>query len=157
GLTHSCVIRCRSALSRRNATIEPYRSNAAGHFTPVRGPSTRRSPLFLSDQFTLVAGILLLIGILSSKRSARLGLPVLILFLLVGMLAGEEGIGQIVFDNFVMAHAIGTVALSLILFDGGLQTQVRALQFAWKPAALLATAGVLATAVVTGLAAAWFL
>ena len=64
--------------------------------------------MFLVDYLTLLAGILLLTGILSSKVSARLGLPVLILFLVVGMLAGEDGIGQIQFDNFRTAHAIGT-------------------------------------------------
>ena len=113
--------------------------------------------MFLVDYLTLLAGILLLTGILSSKVSARLGLPVLILFLVVGMLAGEDGIGQIQFDNFRTAHAIGTVALALILFDGGLQTRAAALRQAWKPAALLATAGVMVTAAVTGLAAAWVL
>ncbi len=113
--------------------------------------------MFLVDQLTLLAGVLLLVGILSSKVSTRIGLPVLVLFLVVGMLAGEEGIGRIAFDNFRTAHAIGTVALALILFDGGLQTRTAALTAAWKPAALLATFGVLVTAAVTGLAAAWIL
>jgi potassium/hydrogen antiporter len=113
--------------------------------------------MFLVDYLTLLTGVLLLTGILSSKVSARLGLPVLILFLVVGMLAGEDGIGRIQFDNFRTAHAIGTVALALILFDGGLQTRASALTQAWRPAALLATVGVLVTATVTGLAAAWVL
>ncbi len=111
--------------------------------------------MFLVDQLILVAGILLLIGIVSSKFSARLGLPVLVLFLAVGMLAGEDGIGRIDFDNFVVAHAIGTIALAVILFDGGLQTRVPALRAVWKPAALLATFGVLVTAIVTG-TTAWY-
>jgi cell volume regulation protein A len=111
--------------------------------------------MFLVDQLILVAGILLLIGIVSSKFSARLGLPVLVLFLVVGMLAGEDGPGALDFDNFVVAHAIGTVALAVILFDGGLQTRVPALRAVWKPAALLATFGVLVTAILTG-AAAWY-
>jgi cell volume regulation protein A len=113
--------------------------------------------VFLVDRLILLAGALLLIGILSSKASARLGLPVLVLFLIVGMLAGEDGIAQIQFDDFPLAHGIGTVALAAILFDGGLRTQAAALRQAWKPAALLATVGVFLTATVSGLAAAWIL
>lgn len=110
--------------------------------------------MFLVDQLILLASVLLLIGIVSSKFSARLGLPVLVLFLAVGMLAGEDGIGRIQFDNFQIAHAIGTLALAVILFDGGLQTRLQSLDIAWKPSALLATVGVLVTALVTGVAAA---
>lgn len=109
--------------------------------------------MFLIDQLILVGGVLLLIGILSSKFSTRLGLPVLVLFLAVGMLAGEEGIGQIDFDDFRIAHAVGTLALGIILFDGGLQTPLPALRAAWRPSSLLATAGVLVTALITGVAA----
>jgi cell volume regulation protein A len=113
--------------------------------------------MFLVDHLILLAGLLLLVGILSSKLATRLGLPVLTLFLVVGMLAGEDGPGGIEFDNFRTAHAIGSVALALILFDGGLQTRGTALRRAWKPAALLATVGVLVTAAVTGVAAAYIL
>jgi len=113
--------------------------------------------MFLVDQLVLLAGVLVLIGILSSKLSARVGLPVLVLFLAIGMLAGEDGPGGIEFDNFIAAHAIGTLALGVILFDGGLQTRLPAIRAAWKPASLLATVGVLVTAVITGLAASWIL
>lgn len=113
--------------------------------------------MFLVDRLILLSGVLLIIGILSSKFSARLGLPVLVLFLVVGMMAGEDGPGGIEFDNFVAAHAIGTVALALILFDGGLQTRIAAIRAAWRPASLLATVGVLITAVVTGAMAALIL
>lgn len=113
--------------------------------------------MFLVDHLILLGGVLLIVGIVSSKFSARLGLPVLVLFLAVGMLAGEDGFGRIEFDNFVTAHAIGTVALAIILFDGGLQTRTAALRLAWRPAAVLATFGVLVTAGVTGLAAWWLL
>jgi hypothetical protein len=104
--------------------------------------------MFLVDQLILLGGVLLLLGIVSSKVSARVGLPVLVLFLIVGMLAGEDGIGRIEFDDFVVAHAIGTVALAVILFDGGLQTRASALAVAGKPAAVLATVGVAITAAV---------
>jgi len=113
--------------------------------------------MFLVDQIILFAGVLLLIGIVSSKVSARMGLPVLVLFLVIGMLAGEDGPGGVVFDSFAIAHAIGTLALGIILFDGGLHTRISALRAAWKPSMLLATVGVLVTATVTGVAASWIL
>lgn len=105
----------------------------------------------------LITGILLLLGIVSSKFSARMGVPVLVLFLLVGMMAGSEGIGGIEFENYGLANGIGTVALCVILFDGGLRTPFHTIRSAWKPASLLATVGVLITAIITGLAAAWIL
>ncbi len=113
--------------------------------------------MFVIDQLILLAAILILTGILSSKLSARLGLPVLVLFLMIGMLAGENGVGGISFDNPNAAHALGTLALAMILFDGGLQTPVAAIKQVWKPASVLATFGVLGTAAITGLAAAWIL
>jgi potassium/hydrogen antiporter len=113
--------------------------------------------MFLVDQIILIGGILLLIGIVSSKFSSRIGLPVLVLFLILGMLAGEEGIGGIAFDNFLAAHAVGTLALAAILFDGGLRTRLSAIRSAWKPSALLATVGVLITSLLTGVAAAHIL
>ncbi len=113
--------------------------------------------MFAIDKLLLLAAVLILFGVLSSKVSARLGLPVLVMFLITGMLAGENGIGGIVFDNAVAAHALGTLALALILFDGGLQTPVSSIRSVWKPASLLATVGVMATAAIAGLAAAWML
>ena len=113
--------------------------------------------MFAIDQIILFSAVLILLGIVSSKVSTRLGLPVLVLFLFVGMLAGERGIGGIAFDNPAMAHALGTLALVMILYDGGLQTPLSTIKSVWKPAALLATVGVLLTALITGLAAAWVL
>lgn len=113
--------------------------------------------MFLIDKFILLAGLLLLLGVASSRVSARLGLPVLVMFLAVGMLAGEYGIGRIAFDNAEVAHAMGTLALAFILYDGGLQTQVASIRAVWRPASLLATVGVLLTALITGLAACYIL
>ena len=113
--------------------------------------------MFMIDQIILLASILLILGILSSKLSARLGLPVLVLFLMVGMLAGEDGPGGIVFDNAQIAHALGSLALAIILFDGGLQTPIASIKQVWKPASVLATFGVLITAIITGVAAAYIL
>src|SRR5690554_7859912 len=107
--------------------------------------------MFAIDQLILLTAILILLGILSSKLSARLGLPVLVLFLLIGMLAGDSGIGGISFDSPITAHALGTLALAIILFDGGLQTPLQSVKKVWKPASILATLGVLVTAVITGL------
>lgn len=113
--------------------------------------------MFLIDQLILLAAVLILLGIASSKLSARLGLPVLVLFLLIGMLAGDGGIGGVSFNSPSAAHALGTLALAIILFDGGLQTQTASIKRVWRPAGLLATAGVLITAVLTGLAAGYVL
>ncbi|MCU8041122.1 potassium/proton antiporter [Shewanella oncorhynchi] len=113
--------------------------------------------MFVIDQIILLASILIILGILSSKLSARLGLPVLVLFLMVGMLAGEDGPGGIVFDNAQIAHALGSLALAIILFDGGLQTPIASIKQVWKPASVLATFGVLITAIITGVAAAYIL
>ncbi|QDU80062.1 K(+)/H(+) antiporter NhaP [Polystyrenella longa] len=111
--------------------------------------------MFSIESLILITGILLLLGIASNKFSARMGVPVLFLFLVVGMLAGSEGIGGIEFENYSLANGIGTIALCLILFDGGLRTPFASIRSAWKPAMALATFGVMITALITGLAAAW--
>ncbi len=113
--------------------------------------------MFSVDTLILICGILLLLSIVSSKFSTRFGVPVLVLFLGLGMLAGSEGIGGLEFEDYSLAHGIGTLALGLILFDGGLRTPIQAVVSSWKPATLLATVGVLLTAAITGLAAAWIL
>lgn len=113
--------------------------------------------MFEVDSLILVSGVLLLLAIASSKFSARLGVPVLVLFLALGMLLGSEGIGGVAFDNYGLAHAIGTIALAIILFDGGLATSLESIRITWRPSLLLATFGVLITAFVTGVAAAWIL
>lgn len=113
--------------------------------------------MFLIDTLILVTGVLLLLGLVSSKLSTRLGMPVLVLFLVVGMFAGSEGVGGLEFEDYRLTHAIGTLALAMILFDGGLGTSLAAIRVSWKPSILLATLGVLITAVITGLAASWIL
>lgn len=110
--------------------------------------------MFAIDQYILLAAVLILFGILSSKLSAKLGLPVLVLFLIIGMLAGEDGIGGIAFHDAPAAHALGTLALAMILFDGGLQTPTSSIRLAWKPASMLATFGVIITSLITGYCAA---
>ncbi|HYG66191.1 MAG TPA: potassium/proton antiporter, partial [Anaeromyxobacteraceae bacterium] len=108
----------------------------------------------LPTAFALVAtGVLLVVSVLASRTSGRLGVPVALLFLVIGLLAGEEGLGKIPFDDYGLAFRVGTVALVLILFDGGLQTSVATLRGVIVPAGILATLGVAATAGVTALGA----
>lgn len=113
--------------------------------------------MFEIDRALLTAALLLLVAVVSSAFSWRLGVPVLVVFLFVGMLAGSEGVLGIPFEDYGVSHALGTVALALILFDGGLRTSWRTVRQAAAPAMLLATVGVLITAGVTGLAASWLL
>jgi potassium/hydrogen antiporter len=101
----------------------------------------------------LVIGALLTVSVLASRIAGRLSVPVALLYLGVGMLAGSEGIGGIAFESYGAAFRIGTVALVLILFDGGLNTSVAAVRKTIGPAAVLASLGVIATAVLTAFGA----
>jgi cell volume regulation protein A len=92
------------------------------------------------------AGGLLLVATLLSPVSQRLGVPVLLFVLGVGMLAGSEGVGGIPFDDYLLTFRVGTIALVLILFDGGLGTAPSALRQVLAPSLVLATVGVLITA-----------
>jgi len=101
-------------------------------------------------------GGLLAASVALSRVSARLGLPVALLFLLVGVLAGSEGIGHIAFEDYGFAFRVGTVALVLILFDGGLNTPATSAREVLAPSAVLATIGVVATAGLVAVAAHFF-
>jgi cell volume regulation protein A len=113
--------------------------------------------MFAVDRILLIVGLLWVVGILSSKISSRVGLPVLVVFVGVGMLAGSEGPGGIAFENYTLAHGIGTVALAIILFDGGLRTSLASIRLTLAPALSLATFGVVLTAAITGFAASHIL
>ncbi|MGE0061612.1 MAG: potassium/proton antiporter [Xanthobacteraceae bacterium] len=97
----------------------------------------------------LLGSLLILAGILSSLLALRFGAPLLLVFLIVGMLAGEGGIGGIKFDDVTTAYTVGSVALALILFDGGLRLRMQTFRSVLAPALLLATVGVLVTAAIT--------
>src|SRR6185437_7947842 len=97
----------------------------------------------------LLGSLLVLAGILSSLIALRFGAPLLLVFLLVGMLAGEGGPGGIKFDNVDAAYLVGSIALALILFDGGLRTRLAMFRNVLAPAVTLATVGVLITALLT--------
>ncbi|MBI3710625.1 MAG: cation:proton antiporter, partial [Proteobacteria bacterium] len=85
--------------------------------------------------------------------SSRLGAPLLLVFLGLGMLAGEDGPGGIVFSDFSLTYLVGSVALAIILFDGALRTPRATFRIAMWPALSLATVGVVVTAVIAGAAA----
>jgi len=72
------------------------------------------------NTFFLIIALLLFISVVASRVSSRFGMPLLLVFLVVGMLAGEEGLGGIKFDNFAFANMVGQLALAIILLDGGL-------------------------------------
>lgn len=105
----------------------------------------------------LLGGMLLFVSVVSTTLSARLGMPLLLVFLAVGILAGEEGIGGIEFDSFVAANFIAQLALAVILLDGGLRTKLSSFRIALKPSAVLATWGVFATVLLLGLFTTFYL
>ncbi|MEO8503508.1 MAG: potassium/proton antiporter [Acidobacteriota bacterium] len=103
----------------------------------------------------LSLGVLLAVSVWSSRFAGRLGVPVALLFLLVGVAAGSEGLGGIFFDNFSLSFRLGTLALVLILFDGGLNTPIHHVRPVLLPAAVLATLGVAITAMVVAVGGRW--
>jgi cell volume regulation protein A len=100
----------------------------------------------------LLGSALIVAGILSSLIATRFGAPMLLVFLGVGMLAGEDGPGHLKFSDYHLANLVGSLALSVILFDGGLRTRLAAFRGLFAPALVLATVGVVLTAVLTGVA-----
>lgn len=112
---------------------------------------------FTMEILFLTAAILMLASLLASKISERFAVPALLLFLLVGMLAGSEGLGGIYFDDYQAAKFVGIVALIFIIFYGGLDTAWSSVRPVLAPGIVLATLGVLITAVVVGFAAMYIL
>ena len=106
--------------------------------------------IFSSENILLIGSILLFVSVVVGKTGYRLGVPVLLLFLVVGMLFGSDGLG-IQFHNAQEAQFIGMVALSVILFSGGMDTQVKDIRPVVWPGILLSTVGVLATTLFVGL------
>jgi len=109
------------------------------------------------NQLILFGGVLFLVSILASTLSPRVGMPLLLVFLIIGMLAGEDGIGGMHFSDVQSAYFMATLALAVILFDGGLRTDRHNFRVGLRPALLLSTVGVVATAALCGAFAAWIL
>jgi cell volume regulation protein A len=104
-----------------------------------------------------LGAILVMAGILSSLLALRFGAPLLLVFLLIGMLAGDAGPGQLSFNDVRTTYLVGSVALALILFDGGLRTKFQSIRTVLAPSMVLATIGVLVTAMVAAPAAKYAL
>src|SRR5271154_7209795 len=105
----------------------------------------------------LFGAVLVMAGILSSLLALRFGAPLLLAFLLIGILAGDSGPGRLWFDDLRTTYLVGSVALALILFDGGLRTRFQSISAVLAPSMMLATIGVLLTALITAPAAKYAL
>jgi len=104
-----------------------------------------------AHELILLGGMLGLLSIIAGLISRRVGAPMLLVFLALGMLAGEDGVLGIPYDDLTSAYLIGSVALAVILFEGGLKTPALMLRLAFWPATVLATIGVALTAAILGI------
>lgn len=109
------------------------------------------------NEIILVGSLLMLLAILASSLSARFGAPLLLVFLVLGMLAGEDGPGGIPFDDANLSQFVGSILLAIIIYDGGLRTRAEVFKVALWPSISLATVGVLLTAAIVGAVATWLL
>lgn len=107
--------------------------------------------------FLLAGTGVLFVGLLLGSLSSRIGVPALLVFLLVGMVAGEDGLVGIQFDDFSLSYVVGNIALAIILLDGGLRTHFSTFRLAFKPALTLATLGVGISAGLVGAFATWLM
>ena len=110
--------------------------------------------LITSENILLIGSVLLIAGVLIGKTGYRTGLPILLVFLLVGMAFGTDGVG-IKFSDMHTAQFIGMIALCIILFSGGMNTRISDMRPVLVPGLMLSTVGVLLTATVTGLFIWW--
>ena len=106
--------------------------------------------ILTTENILLIGSLLLFVSIIVGKTSYKFGVPTLLLFLAIGMIAGSDGIGGISFDDPKIAQFIGIVSLNFILFSGGLDTNWSAVKPVIKEGIVLSTLGVLLTAVALG-------
>lgn len=109
------------------------------------------------QQLLLVGAALVFTALVFGALSQRAGIPLLLVFLVFGMLAGEDGLGRIRFDDYETAFLVGNLALAVILLDGGLRTRFTTFRAALWPSLALSTAGVVLTVVLVGMATVWAL
>ncbi|AMQ89035.1 potassium/proton antiporter [Marinobacter sp. LQ44] len=109
----------------------------------------------MDPTFTLIGALMLVFSIVLSPLSSRVGMPVLLVFLAVGMMMGEDGPGGIQFNNFELAFLIANLSLAVILLDGGMRTRVETFRVGLRPALVLATLGVALTAGGAAIVAWW--
>lgn len=112
---------------------------------------------FAGEHLIFFGAMLVVVAILAGMISNRVGAPLLLVFLGLGMLAGDSGLGGIVFGDFHAAYLVGSIALAIILFDGGLRTRQSSIELAMWPASALAIVGVVITAAIAGYGASWLL
>ncbi len=110
-----------------------------------------------ANHAVLIGAVLVMLSILASVVAQRTGAPLLLVFLGIGMMAGVEGPGGIQFESFSSAYLVGTIALAVILFDGGMRTRAESSRVGLRPALSLATLGVMLTTDTIGLAVSWLL
>src|SRR5205807_853394 len=129
---------------------QPFHGNAANFVTIIHRSAKKESGMHF-DEWLLLTSVLLLLSIFAWKVSSRLGIPALLLFLGIGMLAGSDGPGGIYFDDALLAQSVGVVALAFILFAGGLETDWKVVRPVLGGALSLSTIGVLLTAVIVAI------
>jgi cell volume regulation protein A len=106
-----------------------------------------------ANEILFIASLLVLVSIFAGSASSRFGVPFLLVFLGLGLLAGEGGPGGIVFNDYQLTYTVGSAALGIILFDGGLRTHFTTVRLVAAPSFVLATVGVVGTAALVGAAA----
>ena len=104
----------------------------------------------LFNNFLLISSTIILISVLLSKSSDRFGLPILVIFMFIGMMAGSEGFGGIQFENYELTHSLSLIALCLIIFSGGVETNFTDIRESLWRGVSLSTIGVIVTTAIVG-------
>src|SRR6185437_15433922 len=139
----------RGCVTTNGAYRRPFLLPAQARSPAITARDSRMASLDNISIAILLGSLLVLAGILSSLIALRFGAPLLLVFLLVGVLAGDGGPGGIAFSDVRSTYTVGSIALALILFDGGLRMRFATFRSVLAPSVMLATAGVLVTMLLT--------